>query len=145
MLYPEKMETLEQLLERIEAHRSAADMEKFNWAIEPALNLGIRNFLTRMIDDHVAGLIDEIDIALLIELLMETELVDDEIHTQATRLNNAVRIARRTDLVRYLCKKYGGQFEEMLRESEQTLDNADQYLDEAKEFLETLLEIVKEN
>jgi hypothetical protein len=139
------MEKLEDLINRIEAYKSADSIEKFAFAIEPVISIGIRDFLSRAVKDHVVGITTDLDRTVLIKLLSEVDHVDENTVNRAILLNKAVRLAMRKETLRVLSNKYDGQFSEMLKESEQVMENDDFYLDEAHKFLITLLSMVQEN
>lgn len=139
------MEKLEDLIDRIEAYRSSDSIEKFACAIEPVITIGIRDFLSRAVEDHVVDVTTDLDRSILINLLSETGHVDEDIINRAINLNRAVRLAMSHETVRILSNKYGGQFSEMLKESEQVFKKDDFFLNEANEFVHALLKILQKN
>lgn len=139
------MEKLEDLIDRIEAYRSSDSIEKFAFAIEPVLTIGIRDFLSRAVKDHVVDVASNLDRSVLIKLLSEADQVDQSLINIAIDLNKAVRLAMSHETIKILSNKYNGQFSEMLKESEEVFRKDDFYLDKASEFVYTLLKILQKN
>ncbi len=132
------MESLDNLNNRIDHYRTESNYEKFVWGIEPALIIGMRDFLEKSQNEKVNSFeFQDLNKNLLIAYIKEEELIDEEQIDDIEKTLKAVEQVRSLKTARKLNEKYG-TIPELVEQREALLAEADEYLERTERLLQTM-------